>query len=1334
MYVTILAAVVAIVGGLVWLIWSFRAEIKTWWKHAFPTRCSFTDWSDWAACTASCGVGSSSAERSFEPPRCQPEPAPAELRRRRLCEEEECLRPLHCEVGPWTAWSHCSEPCGGGVSSRSRSQLVAPNALGRPCPATFQEWPCEVVQCSRFCHVTAWSPWGPCSRSCGRGRMQRQRTSIPKRGVQGVRCPREVDESSCDLAECLEQSKCVFQVAPRVDHAEPLDGCNGTSAEQSCAVQCAVGYREDRPLICSGGLRFLRSRCLPERCGDAPRLANSRPTARCSGLAHGEECLLDCRAGFQKSDNLRCELGHLNVPHCRSLGCGSPPRPMHSTAIFLCPDGRADCAEAELKEKTLEDCEGLADGEVCQYFACSHGFVKTDELTCKSFNFNRPRCIEKPCLGAPPAVAHAVVDTDDGVAKECRFLAYNRLPFPSRAACPLSCSNGFRPSGASVCARGEWQSATCVTIGMPLPGCQGTDAPAPENGKANCEHRIYGSGETCDVVCESGHRMAAKLLCAGREWLTGSCEPLPCDAAPLVANSEELSTCASSPHGSRCQVECLEGFEPTSKHVVCQRGLWTAARCQERRCSAPARPDYAVGNYSHCANLRHGELCQLSCEEGFQASAPMRCDRGYFTRAYCEARPCGFPVVQGSGDLSTCSGYPSGALCELHCEAGHQAGAVLRCERGNWSEALCWRWPGCGEPPQLPNAEAAKIQDCINLRRGQRCTAFHCNVGFQVVNDDEMRCRKRGFFSQPKCAKMPCSRPPSPGHSRGTDSCTGTPSGGVCRISCEPGYAPRAAMHCLEGSFIESSCEPLSGPLSYALDESMLLALHLRVSFTSWENLQAQRPGLRTARLARALAHALGLPSWRLVAKESRPYSLTSTVVDLLLLPASYKPASFRRLSVPRPAQDVLAAAQDVLKAPTLSELLTNALSLPNGEAIGVLKLEMVSNTVGRMCVHPPVVEYAKDLTTCAFTLSGHVCPLVCEAGFVHSGSLACQDGAWLLPHCEEMLCDSPPNVENSEDLSHCQNSATGSICILECQPGYERTGDLECSKGFWVGAKCLPKTCKHLPPLLHADHRALRQCRGIESGSECLLQCEAGYLPTGEGKLRCNLGNFQLLSQCLPADCHQTPSVRNSRIELADCAGLKHGTACNFRCKDGYQKVGELQCFFGRFTSARCKPADCQEPPSIQGLTAVGAARCVPRPSGMGCNATCDFPLRLVPQLTCSHGKWLPAECVPYSKPGGESCHRPPALHRAGDLTKCSSGKHGERCEASCVQGYALDRPLICYDSLWSKASCEPLQCGTASVERSTSLQSCVDQEMMDQFVRSTASRATLRQDCHLL
>ena len=26
----------------------------------------------------------------------------------------------------------------------------------------------------------------------------------------------------------------------------------------------------------------------------------------------------------------------------------------------------------------------------------------------------------------------------------------------------------------------------------------------------------------------------------------------------------------------------------------------------------------------------------------------------------------------------------------------------------------------------------ADLQDCINLRRGQRCTAFHCNLGFEV--------------------------------------------------------------------------------------------------------------------------------------------------------------------------------------------------------------------------------------------------------------------------------------------------------------------------------------------------------------------------------------------------------------------------------------------------------------------------------------------------------------------------------------------------------------------------------------------------------------------------
>eukprot|EP00913_Durusdinium_trenchii_P001269 g1169.t1 len=356
----------------------------------------------------------------------------------------------------------------------------------------------------------------------------------------------------------------------------------------------------------------------------------------------------------------------------------------------------------------------------------------------------------------------------------------------------------------------------------------------------------------------------------------------------------------------------------------------------------------------------------------------------------------------------------------------------------------------------------------------------------------------------------------------------------------------------------------------------MLLAVHLRLPYSSWENLQVNHPKLRSARLARALSKQCGLPSWRLVAKASRPFSMTSTVLDLLLLPANFGAHQYSNMS----AAQALQRAKLALKVP--EKLLRQVLSFPGGKEIGVERLEVVSRTVGRMCVHPPVVEHAHDLSPCAFTLSGHLCPLVCEAGFVHSGSLACQDGEWLRPHCEEISCDKKPDVENAEeptsksvkatqqDLSHCANSASGSLCGLECQAGYLRRA--------WVGGECRPKRCRHVPRVLHADQHALSRCRNLESGSECTLQCEAGFLPTGTGKLQCHLGNFRLQSLCEPAACHQMPKVRNSASNLAECSGLEHSTTCDFKCSDGYQKVGMLQCFHGRFTSARCEPADCKD------------------------------------------------------------------------------------------------------------------------------------------------------------
>eukprot|EP00439_Symbiodinium_sp_Y106_P013190 s280_g1.t3 len=244
----------------------------------------------------------------------------------------------------------------------------------------------------------------------------------------------------------------------------------------------------------------------------------------------------------------------------------------------------------------------------------------------------------------------------------------------------------------------------------------------------------------------------------------------------------------------------------------------------------------------------------------------------------------------------------------------------------------------------------------------------------------------------------------------------------------------------------------------------------------------------------------------------------------------------------------------------------------------------------------------------------------------------------------------------------------------------------------FVGGASCLPKTCNHVPSPLHADAWALRQCQGLANGSECALQCEPGYLPTGSGRLLCHLGNFQIHGHCKPADCLHAPSVRNSLEKLTSCVGLKHGSACDFECRPGYKKVGWLQCFYGRFTSARCEPGECKAPPVIPHLPQEEAERCAPWPSGKRCNATCSFPRRMLPELSCSSGHWSSSKCVPYSDPGGQPCRTLPVLPRVADLGHCTGLPHGAVCKASCIEGYSLDRPLICLDGLWSQASCEPL------------------------------------------
>ena len=109
-----------------------------------------------------------------------------------------------CAVNEWAEWEECSNPCGPGMRSRSRT-LRNRGILESMCNVELMEKEMCEGDCSytsgrrrkkisdRFvmrhdlerdpddpCAMTGWSEWSPCSQTCGLGMKERWRMFIKR--------------------------------------------------------------------------------------------------------------------------------------------------------------------------------------------------------------------------------------------------------------------------------------------------------------------------------------------------------------------------------------------------------------------------------------------------------------------------------------------------------------------------------------------------------------------------------------------------------------------------------------------------------------------------------------------------------------------------------------------------------------------------------------------------------------------------------------------------------------------------------------------------------------------------------------------------------------------------------------------------------------------------------------------------------------------------------------------------------------------------------------------------------------------------------------------------
>jgi hypothetical protein len=109
-------------------------------------------------------------------------------------------KPVDCKMSDWTQWGACSKTCGGGTQTRTRTVTTPAANGGVACPALTDTSNCNVQPCPVDC-VGSWSNWGECDAKCGTG-MRNRIYSVSRAAEHGGQaCPvpdRAIASEPCD--------------------------------------------------------------------------------------------------------------------------------------------------------------------------------------------------------------------------------------------------------------------------------------------------------------------------------------------------------------------------------------------------------------------------------------------------------------------------------------------------------------------------------------------------------------------------------------------------------------------------------------------------------------------------------------------------------------------------------------------------------------------------------------------------------------------------------------------------------------------------------------------------------------------------------------------------------------------------------------------------------------------------------------------------------------------------------------------------------------------------------------------------------------------------------
>jgi len=227
--------------------------------HA-PVNCAVGSYGDWSACSASCATGSQSRSRSVTTHAAHGGAACPALTESRSCNTHNC--PVDCVVNEYGAWSTCTRSCGHGTQTRTRTVQTPRAHNGAVCPALEETTPCNTHHCPVDCIVSGFGAWSTCSQTCGTGSQSRTRTVTQSMAHGGAACPSLQESRTCNPQICDRDGDGV---------ADSADGCPDDAEKTAVgACGCGTADTDsdsDGTPNCNDGCPNDASKTAPGTCG-----------------------------------------------------------------------------------------------------------------------------------------------------------------------------------------------------------------------------------------------------------------------------------------------------------------------------------------------------------------------------------------------------------------------------------------------------------------------------------------------------------------------------------------------------------------------------------------------------------------------------------------------------------------------------------------------------------------------------------------------------------------------------------------------------------------------------------------------------------------------------------------------------------------------------------------------------------------------------------------------------------------------------------------------------------------------------------------------------------